>query len=273
MLIDKAKVRYLVDTKKVEHAASGVRVSSYTDALKGEYYNIDVNKLIPFHNQARILFDDEGIHKLADTIKEHGIRQPLTIIPSEQVGFYEIVSGERRFRAALLLEYKRVPCIIIKDKQKAEEIAIIENIQRKDLHPIELMRAYLNLLQNKICDSYSEIAKKVGVSKSSVVDVLNLRKLNPEVQKILVVNDIKNRDFLRKLCEKEDYDQKVALDLFLQDQDVIKEKKNHSSKLIKLFTVYQDRSNNEFKLIWNVGDNNIDAACKDVVLQELKKLI
>lgn len=273
MLMDRVKVKHSVDAKRAELTMGSGRVSSYTDAFKGEYYNIDVNKLVPFHNQARILFDDEGIHKLADTIKGHGIRQPLTIIPSEKVGFYEIVSGERRFRAALLLKYQRVPCIIIKDKQKAEEIAIIENIQRKDLHPVELMRAYLNLLSNKICDSYSEIAKKVGVSKSSVVDILNLRRLDVEVQKALVVNDIKNRDFLRKLCEKEGCDQMIALDLFLQGQDVAKKKQNDLNRFIKLFTVYQDRSNNEVRLVCNASTRDMDTACKEMIIKEFEKII
>ena len=106
MKIDKAKVRYLEedDNSQNKIANKNSRVSSYTEDFKGEYYNLKLDKLIPFKNQARVYFDQESLESLAQTIKEHGIRQPLTVIPSdEKSGYYEIVSGERRFRALCLI--------------------------------------------------------------------------------------------------------------------------------------------------------------------------
>lgn len=202
MQINKAKIRYVEEDAKQKSKKKNVRVSTYTEDFKGEFYNLKVEKLIPFKNQARLYFDDESLNSLAQTIKEHGIRQPLTVIPSEEKqGFYEIVSGERRFRAAKILGLKTVPCIIIHDKKKAEEIAIIENIQRKDLHPVELMKAYDNLINHEICKSISDIARRLGVARTSVIDVLNLKNLDNDLQKYLVENNIKNRDFLRELIK------------------------------------------------------------------------
>jgi len=200
MKIEDAKVRY-VDKEPAPVRKSG-RVSIYLEDYKGEYYNLPVDKLLPFRSQARKFFDQESIDSLAATIKEHGIRQPLTVLPAQdKEGYYEIVSGERRYRAALQLGLKTVPCLIFHDREKAEEVALIENIQRKDLHPIELMNAYSHLLDKKICNSLQAIADKLGLSKASVVDTMNLKNLPIETQELLLTHQIKSRDFLRILCK------------------------------------------------------------------------
>jgi ParB family transcriptional regulator, chromosome partitioning protein len=205
MQFNKAKVRYSSDIIKPSRKEG--RVSVYTEDFKGEYYNLPVENLHPFKNQARRTFNDNDIEALAATIKAHGIRQPLTVLPSEvEEGHFEVVSGERRLRAAKLLGKEYVPCIIIHDRLKAEEISIIENVQRKNLHPVELMRAYQGLLDNKICTSTLYIAQKVGVIRSAVIDVLNLKRLSPEIQNVLLEKNIRNRDFLRKLCKIVDAD-------------------------------------------------------------------
>lgn len=213
MKIDKAKVRYIdnLEDNKLKTNKNNSRVSTYTEDFKGEYYNIKLEKLIPFRNQARMHFDEESLNSLAQTIKVHGIRQPLTVIPSEEKeGFHEIVSGERRYRAAKILKMLTVPCIIIHDKKRAEEIAIIENIQRKDLHPVELKNAYQNLLDHKICNTVSDIARKLSVSRTSIIDILNLQRLSEEVQKYIVKEGVKNRDFLRELCKTEEEDKQLS---------------------------------------------------------------
>ena len=256
MKIDKAKIRYLEedDNSQNKIANKNSRVSTYTEDFKGEYYNLKLDKLIPFKNQARVYFDQESLESLAQTIKEHGIRQPLTVIPSdEKGGYYEIVSGERRFRAAKLLGLLTVPCIIIHDKKRAEEISIIENIQRKDLHPIELMKAYSNLLNNNICSSYSEIAKKVGVSKSSVVEVMNLRNLAEEIRISLVENEIKARDFLRELCHAEVGKRRKLIEEYLavkNKKKIIKPKRSIKTKS-KILDMY-------------INDNQVEVAINKI---------
>jgi ParB family chromosome partitioning protein len=238
MRIDKAKIRY---PAKSELQEQNTRPSVFTEKLRGEYYNIDVDKLIPFHKQARKYFDEEALKQLAETIKTHGIRQPLTIISAtdDMTGVYEVVSGERRLRAAIIAGLNTVPCIIIDDRKKAEEIAIIENIQRKDLHPIELAQAYSNLLETKICNSTMEIATKVGVHKSAVVETLGLLNLELEVQEKLLNSQVKSRNLLRELCKLNNNEQIIYLGEYLRKEALIKDPENKLNKRKSLKTKSQ----------------------------------
>jgi ParB family chromosome partitioning protein len=201
MRIERAKTR-LPTTKKDIDSENNQRVSSYTESYKGEYYNIELTKLIPFRNQSRKHFNLQSLEELASSIKAHGIRQPLTILPSiQEEGKYEIISGERRWRAAKIAGLSRAPCIIIHDAAAAEEIALIENIQRQDLHPLELMSAFQNLLDKKICKSTQEIALKLGINKSTVVETLSLSNLPNTTQEALLKEGIKVRKVLRELVK------------------------------------------------------------------------
>ena len=237
MRIEKAKIRYPNQKNVSLDDAPSTRLSVFTAKVRGEFYNIDVKKLVPFHNQARKHFDEESLNQLAETIKVHGIRQPLTIIPTEdQTGTYEVISGERRLRAAIIAGLETVPCIIINDRMKAEEIAIIENIQRKDLHPIELAYAYSNLLENKICTSTMEIANKVSVQKSSVVETLGLLSLDQKVKEMLLAAQIKTRTLLRELCKLNPEKQEEYLTEYLKKDALVKESKNALKKKTALRT-------------------------------------
>ena len=200
MRIEKAKSKVPERIKKDTGRRN--RVSAYTELYKEEYYNIEISKLEPYTNQARKIFDEEQIQELAKTIKQHGILQPLIVSPSAlRQGKYEIISGERRYRAAILVGIKRLPCIILKDKNVAEEIALIENVQRENLHPIELMEGFKNLLVKGVCKTQQEIAEKVGLSRTIVVETLNLQKLPEETQKTLLEKQIKSRDVFRLLLK------------------------------------------------------------------------
>jgi ParB family chromosome partitioning protein len=225
MRIEDAKIR--------EIPASGqrrLRSSAYTDDYVGEYYNLTPDKLIPFKKQARRSFDAQSLEALASTIIQHGIRQPLTVVASSEQGKYEIVSGERRYRAALIAGKTLIPCIILQDYHKASEIAIIENIQRENLHPIELMEAYHNLLQEGICISMKEISDKLGVAKSGVVETLNLRKLSQKVQNLLLEHNIINREFIRLLLKTPAQHQEALILSFLSQHHVHRLKSSSTQK-------------------------------------------
>jgi ParB family chromosome partitioning protein len=225
MRIEDAKIRIVDEIQ--EKSKNKSRSSVYTEDYKGEYYNIPLGKLIPFQNQARRFFDPQSLESLASTIREHGVRQPLTVIPSEiQEGKYEIVSGERRYRASLQVGLETVPCIILHDRQKVEEISIIENIQREDLHPVELMKAYNSLLKNGICSSMQEIADKIRIAKSAVVETINLKNLSEKTQDLLVQNKIINRDFFRLLCKENINKQQELVEQYIKNQQIKKAKQS-----------------------------------------------
>lgn len=223
MRINQVKIKPPINQEKKINAKN--RVSTYTESYKGEYYNIDIEKLIPFKNQSRKSFDQKSLEELGETIKAHGIRQPLTILPSEEEeGKYEIVSGERRWRAAQLIKLKKLPCIILKDRNAAEEIALIENIQRKSLHPLELMSGFQTLLDKGICKNQQEIADKIGVSRSIVVETLQLKELPHSTQTELLKNKVKSRYVLRQLLKSPQKDH----------ANIIKEKTEQAKK-VKVF--------------------------------------
>ena len=184
---------------------------------------IEIDRLISFKNQRRSYFNNEKIKTLADTIKEHGIRQPLTVIQSDDDPVkFEIVSGERRYLAAKMLGMDKVPCIIIHNKKAAEEIAIIENVQRVDLHPIELGKAYKGLLDNGIVNSKSDLAAKIGVPRTQVSEYINFANFPDKIVFDLISNDITSRRILRKISKCSDIDemeQIVIKALGVQDND------------------------------------------------------
>jgi ParB family chromosome partitioning protein len=210
MKIELAKSREPSDNLKKNDSDLNRRISAYTETFKEEYYKIPIEKLRPYKNQSREYFDEDKINDLAESIKNVGIRQPLTVISIED-GLYAIVSGERRYKAAQKLGLTHLPCITLKDDTKVDEIAIIENIHREDLHPVELMKAYELLLVNGICKSSQEIANKIGVLKSKVIETLGLKKIIPELRSQLISSKINSRNILRKLCKMSDARQNLYL--------------------------------------------------------------
>ncbi|SFS04660.1 ParB/RepB/Spo0J family partition protein [Anaeromicropila populeti] len=145
---------------------------------------IDINSVEPNRDQPRRKFNEDSLHELAESIKEFGVIQPLIVQKKED--YYEIIAGERRWRAARIAGIKTVP-VIIKDysPQEVIEIALIENIQREDLNPIEEAMAY-----KKLIDDFSlrqdEVADKVSKSRVSITNSLRLLKLDKNVQQMLI---------------------------------------------------------------------------------------
>ena len=238
MKIDNAKIKTPTFQKK--DSTTSQRVSAYTESYKGEYYHLEVNKLIPFKNQARKVFDQKSLEELARTIKSYGIRQPLTVLPSEtNEGFYEIVSGERRSRAAQIAGLSKVPCVILQDQSVAEEIALIENVQRKNLHPIELMKGFQSLLEKGICKNQQEIADKIGVARTTVVETLALNALPSATQDSLLQNKIKSRDVLRKLLKTPQKEHEAILHSIKEEKNPLKKKASVFQKnKKKILSVY-----------------------------------
>jgi ParB family chromosome partitioning protein len=149
---------------------------------------IEIVRIVPNPHQPRLHFDPEKLQELSDSIKEHGVIQPLVV--TKNGNQYEIIAGERRFQASKLAGLKTVPVIVrdASDQQKLE-LAIIENVQRHDLNVIEEAKSYLKLAE-EFDLSQDEVAKKMGKSRSSVANKLRLLHLPIEIQKALIEGKI-----------------------------------------------------------------------------------
>ena len=164
---------------------SSERVSSKDRASAGIGINeIELEKIIPNPSQPRIKFKEEDLRNLGASIKSKGIIQPLVVRPRGEK--YEIIAGERRYLAAKRLKLKRVPIIIRKsDDEESMELALIENIQRSDLNPIEEARAYETLME-KYSLTQVAVGEKVGKSREAIANILRLLKLPSDVQKFVL---------------------------------------------------------------------------------------
>ena len=148
-----------------------------------------VSEIEPKPDQPRKYFDEEALQQLADSISKHGLLQPI-IVRESAGGFYQIIAGERRWRASKLAGLLEVPVIIMEaDALKAAEIAIIENIQREDLNPYEEASAYRSLMTQYDL-TQEQVAEKVGKSRSAVANTMRLLDLPGEVLEMLKTGDI-----------------------------------------------------------------------------------
>jgi ParB family chromosome partitioning protein len=167
---------------------------------KDEIVYISIEKIKAFKNQARTHFDQEEIASLASTIKEHGVRNPLTVLSIQEGGF-EVISGERRLRAAKIAGLAKVPCIVVHDQGKAEMLALIENIQRQDLHPIELGIAYKKLLARSSEETPDSLATKLGVNRGQVFEYIKYATIPKEIAELIIHHNLGRRPFLRELIK------------------------------------------------------------------------
>jgi ParB family transcriptional regulator, chromosome partitioning protein len=174
------KPRTLTDLLKEHHV---------DDVLDGEVIDeIALAEIKPNPFQPRRIFDQEKIDELAQSIREHGVFQPI-IIKKQKDGFI-IVSGERRYRAAQIVGLKTIPSIIRQyEASKVAEIALAENLQRENLTPIEEAEAY-KVVMNHLSLTQAELAHKIGKSRSHVTNMLGLLNLPPETQNMLLTSQI-----------------------------------------------------------------------------------
>lgn len=169
---------------------------------------VKITQVEPNREQPRKNFDEDSLQELADSIKQFGLLQPILVQDKED--HYEIIAGERRWRAAKLAGLKEVPVIIRKySKQEIVEISLIENIQREDLNPIEEAQAYKRLL-NEFHLKQDEVAERVSKSRTAVTNSMRLLKLCDEVQQMLI-DDMISTGHARALLAVEDPEEQYAL--------------------------------------------------------------
>ena len=156
---------------------------------KTPYQLLPIYKVEPNPDQPRQDFDEEELEALADSIRIHGIIQPLTVRETPN-GYYQIIAGERRWRAARIAELSDVPVVVIEaDDKKAMELALIENLQRQDLNPVEEALGYQSLMEEYGL-TQEEVAGRVGKSRPAVANALRLLGLCPEAMEHLRNGDI-----------------------------------------------------------------------------------
>ena len=199
-----------VSSKKAEPKARQEK----TEKLEGETI-VNITKVEPNREQPRKNFDEDALLELAESIKQFGVLQPLLVQKKDD--YYEIIAGERRWRAAKLAGLKEVP-VIIKDfsDQEVVEIALIENIQREDLNAIEEAVAYKRLME-EFHLKQDEIAERVSKSRTAVTNAMRLLKLDERVQEMLI-QDMISPGHARTLLGIEDKDQQYNLAMQIFDE-------------------------------------------------------
>ena len=169
---------------------------------------VDINKVEPNREQPRKNFDEDALLELSESIKQFGLLQPILV--QDRKTYYEIIAGERRWRASKLAGLKEVPVIIRNyTEQEIVEISLIENIQREDLNPIEEAQAYKRLL-TEFNLKQDEIAERVSKSRTAVTNSMRLLKLCDEVQQ-MIINDMISTGHARAIISIENAEEQYAL--------------------------------------------------------------
>ena len=171
------------------------------DPAKGPETLVNITKVEPNREQPRKNFDEDALLELSESIKQYGLLQPILV--QDRKDYYEIIAGERRWRAAKLAGLKQVP-VIIKNltDQEIVEISLIENIQRENLNPIEEAQAYKRLL-NEFHLKQDEVAERVSKSRTAVTNSMRLLKLSDDVQR-MVIDEMITTGHARALLGVED---------------------------------------------------------------------
>lgn len=180
---EEQEARHQAKEKKVQESEK-----KETDSEVGRELMVKVTAIEPNRDQPRKDFNEEAMGELAESMKQYGVLQPLLV--QKKGDYYEIIAGERRWRAAKLAGLKEVPVVIREyTKQQTMEIALIENVQREDLNPIEEAKAYQRLIQEFELKQ-EEIAARVGKNRVTITNSMRLLKLDDRVQDMLIQNMI-----------------------------------------------------------------------------------
>lgn len=191
----------------VPESSSSGKMETKTEDKSSETI-VKITQVEPNREQPRKNFDEDALQELADSIKQFGLLQPILV--QDRKTYYEIIAGERRWRAAKLAGLKEVP-VIIRDytDQEIVEISLIENIQREDLNPIEEAQAYKRLL-TEFNLKQDEVAERVSKSRTAVTNSMRLLKLCDEVQQ-MIIDDMLSTGHARALISIEDPEQQYML--------------------------------------------------------------
>lgn len=205
----------IVPNKNAESSEDNKTKKESKEEVISSEQMIKINMVEPNRDQPRKNFEEDALLELADSIKQFGVLQPLLV--RKQKDYYEIIAGERRWRAAKMAGMKEVP-VIVKEftEQEIVEIGLIENIQRENLNPIEEAMAYKRLMEEfKL--KQDEIAERVSKSRTAVTNSMRLLKLDDRVQQ-MIIEDMISTGHARALLAIEDKDQQYELANLIFDE-------------------------------------------------------
>ena len=225
-------------------------------ATNEKIVEMKINEIEPDINQPRKMFDEEKLTELADSIKEHGVLQPIIVTKRDE--YYQIIAGERRWRASKLAGLKTIPTIVRDyDEKKIREVSLIENIQRENLNPIETAKAIKELMEEHNL-TQEQLAKTLGKSRSAIANTVRILNLDERV--IDLVNEGKlTEGHARSLVAIANHQKQynlamdiVKLDMSVRDaESLVKEekqtkpvKKNTSEKLEIIYKDFENRLKN-----------------------------
>ena len=232
----------------------------YEDTKHEEIVELDINELRPNPYQPRTIFDEDSLKELAETIKENGVIQP--IIVKKSIKGYDVIAGERRLRASKLAGKKTIPAIIrqISDEKMAE-IALLENLQRENLNPLEEAKAYKSLIE-KLNLTQEQLAQKVSKSRSHITNMLGLLRLPGEVQDMVTTGKL-TMGHARALSKIEDKEQIVKLAEDIQDKGLtVRDVEEKSEYVPKKHQTIRKPKNNEFTYVQDLLREKLDTKVK-----------
>ena len=210
--------------------------------------HLNINEIEPNRAQARKIFDDEAIEDLSNSIKEYGVIQPIIVSKKEK--YYEIIAGERRWRASKKAGLTEIPAIIRDDnEQRNKEISLIENIQREDLNPIEKARG-IKLLMEEYDLTQQQVAEKLGKSRSSIANTVRILNLDERVINFALEGKL-TEGHCKSLMSIDDQERQYKMALYIiESGDSVREaekkmkvRKKASKKNDKYIPIYRDIEN------------------------------
>lgn len=229
---------------------------------------IDINKIEPNKKQPRKTFEENSLEELASSIKEYGIVQPLIVRKNED--FYEIVAGERRWRAAKIAGLKKVPAIIRDyESDLAFEIALIENIQRENLNPIEEALSYKRL-NEEFNLSQDKIAEKVGKNRTTITNSMRLLNLDERVQNFIIEGKITSGHARALLTLTDNEIQFELAEKIIEDCLSVRETENLVKHISELKSKEKDNSNEQKSTFDNSSYKKIENDLKNIFGTKVK---
>lgn len=208
---------------------SGEKNNTTSQNQEGQIFDVEIDRIVPNPFQPRLNFNREKLEELANSIKKHGIIQPLIVSKNEKG--YELVAGERRLEASKLAGFSKVPVIVQEvDDEGKLNLAVVENIQRHNLNPIEEARAY-DRLSREFGFSQEEIAQKLGKSRSSVANKMRLLELPVEVQRAISEEKITEGHAKAVLAVKGKEKQLAFFEMILKDSLTVRQAESKSQEV------------------------------------------